>query len=309
MGISADGLTGYVSAWTAAFAGVAAVSVRTGKLAPIRRFADPAAEQADGAFGGRWLVWEQTYSLQSLDQFTVYGWDSASGAVIKLGQSLDSPRGQPWPSPWHAPAVSGSYAAWAQGDGPAGLVELRLADLRTGQVTVVARGHLQAPLFDGGLLVWPQSDRPGAQTTLHAYSLAAGKPAPLPVALRAVTGTDDVVADGSRTAYLNPALTGLYYSPAPGQRARLMLRLPAGTEFAQLSMGQGLLAWTTTKATYLASTTTGRYAQVTPAYGLAVTGQGPSALVADAPASGSPHPSLPLHALTTAQLAASGCTG
>ncbi len=300
LGVSADGQTGYVSAWTPAFSGVAALDLRTGRLRPIMPFANPSADQADGAWGGRWLVWEQTYSLQSLDRFTIYSWDSVSGRVTKLGHSLDSPAGTAWPSPWHAPAVSGQYAAWAQGDGPGGLVQIKLADLRTGRVTVVAGGHVQAPFFDGRLLVWPQSGRPGALTTLHAYSLARHWPASLPEALRAVTGTDEVVTDGTRTAYLNPSLTGLYYSPAPGERARLMLRLPAGTEFSALSMGQGTLAWTTTSATFVASTATGRYVQVTPAYGLAVAGPGPAVLVADAPTARSAHPSLPLHVLLAA---------
>ncbi len=304
MGVSADGRTGYVSAWTSGFSGVAAIDLRTGALRPIRRFARPFAEQADGAWGGRWLAWEQTYSLQSLDRFTVYAWDARSGAVTRIGGSLDAPNGTPWPSPWHAPAVSGRYAAWAQGFGPGGLVEIRVADLRTGQVSVIARGHLQAPFLDGGLVVWPQSGRPGALTTLRAYSIAAGQRASLPLALRSVTGTDLVVADGTRTAYVDPALTGLYYSPLPSVPARLMLRLGEGTEFSSLSIGKGLLAWTTTEATYLASTVTGRYVQVTPAYGLAVTGAGPTALVSDAPAGRSAHPSLVLHPVAVRGLTA-----
>jgi hypothetical protein len=304
MGVSADGRTGYVSAWTQRFSGVAAIDVRTGALRPIQRFARPSTEQADGAWGGRWLVWEQTYSLQSLDHFTVHAWDARSGTVTLIGRSRDAPKGTPWPSPWHPPAVSGQYAAWAQGYGPGGLVQIRVADLLTGQVRVVARGHVQAPFIDGGLVVWPQSDRPGALTTLHAYAIAAGKPAPLPLALRSVTGTDLVVADGTRTAYVDAALTGLYYSPRPSVPARLMLRLGAGMEISSLSIGKGLLAWTTTEATYLASTVTGRYVQVTPAYGLAVTGAGPTALVADAPARQSAHPSLVVRPVSVRGLAA-----
>ncbi len=294
-GVAASGLTGYGSAWTKGFAGVAAIGLRTGVLRPIMRFSDPATDQADGAFGGRWLVWEQTHSLQSLDGFTVYGWDSATGRLIRLGRSLTSSGGTPWPSPWHAPAVAGGFAAWAQGYGPVGLVQIRLADLRTGRVTIIARGHLQAPFFAGGLVVWPQSDRPGALTKLRAYSLRTRTMAPLPAVLRAIVGTDFVVTDGTRTAYLDPALSALYYSASPDRRARLALRLPAGDEFTALAMGPGALAWTTTRATFVASTTTGRYAQVTPAYGFAVTGEGAAVLIADAPTAKGPHPSLALH--------------
>jgi hypothetical protein len=299
LGISADGRTGYVSAWTPGFAGVAALNLATGVLRRIRPFGDPAAEQADGAWGGRWLVWDETYSLQSLDAFTVFGWDSVTGRLRRLGHSLRSPSGPPWPSPWHAPAVSGDFAAWAQGDGPGGLVQIRLANLRTGAVTVIRRGHVQAPFFDGRLLAWPESDRPGAPTALRGYSLASGRLVPLPPVLRSVRGTDFVVTDGTRTAYFSPGLTKLYYSPAPAVGARLVLRLPPGVEFAYLAIGPGTLAWSTTAATYLASTRTGGYSEVTPRYGFAVTGPGPAVLISDAPARKAAHPILPLHVVNT----------
>jgi hypothetical protein len=298
LGVSSDGRTGFVSLWTRSFSGVAALNLGTGAFRPIWRFTNPGADQADGAFDGRWLVWEETYSLQSLDNFTVYAWNAVSGKVLRIGHSLAGRRGVAWPSPWHAPAVHGNYAAWAQGSGPGGAVQIRLADLRTGRVTVVAAGHLQAPFFDGSLLAWPASGRPGAETSLHAYSLSADAPVPLPVVLRAVRGTDFVVADGMRTAYLNPALTELYYSPNPGEPAHVMLRLSAGTEFSGLGLGATSLTWTTTEATYAASTVTGGYVQVTPAYGFAVPGAGPAILVSDSPADKSGRPVLPLREVT-----------
>ena len=307
LGISADGATAYVSAWTRRFAGVAALSLATGALHPITRFGNRAADQADGAWGGRWLVWAQTYSLSSLDGFTVYAWDSVTGRLERLGRSLDSPAGAPWPSPWHAPAVSGDFAAWAQGYGPGGLVEIRLADLRTGRVAVIARGHVQAPFFDGGLLVWPASGRPGALTRLHAYATATGRPAPLPAVLRPVRGTDFVATDGTRTAYLDPGRSRLYYSPAPGQAASVVLTVPAGISFSNIGMARGAIAWTTTRATYLASTTTSGYVQVTPEFGFAVTDTGPDVLVSDAPARKAAHPRLALHVLDAAGIGRGSC--
>ena len=245
-GVSGDGRTGYASAWTPSFSGVAAVDLQTGALHRIMRFASPGTDQADGAWGGRWLAWEQTYSLQSLDRFTVYAWDSTTGVERRLGGSLASRSGMPWPSPWHAPAVSGDFAAWAQGYGPGGLVQIRLADLATGQVRVVARGHDQAPFFDGDLLVWPESDRPGALDYV-ARIRACGWVTALPAVLRPVAGTglrghrrhpNGVPQFRAQRAVL---LTG----PRPG-RAR-SAATPAGTEFSALAMGKGVLAWTTTK--------------------------------------------------------------
>ncbi len=307
LGLSADGATAYVSAWTKGFAGVAELRLSTGALRPIARFGNPATDQADGAWGGRWLVWEQTHSLQSLDGFTVYGWDSATGQLRRLGHSLNGPGGAPWPSPWHAPAVSGHYAAWAQGYGPGGLVQIRLADLRTGKVTVLARGHVQAPFFDGRLVVWPGSSGPGTLTALHAAVAATGRTAGLPVALRGVRGTDLVVSDGTRTAYLDPALRTLYYSPAQDEAASAVLRLATGVSFASLGIARGSLTWSTTRATYVASTTTFGYLQVTPAYGFAVTGTGPEVLVSDAPARKSVHPPLALHVIDAAGISRGRC--
>jgi hypothetical protein len=306
LGLSAGGRTAYVSTWTLAFAGVAALNLRTGQLRPILAFPDPATDQADGASAGHWLVWEQTHSLQSLDGFTVYAWDSATGRLRRIGHSLRGPGGTPWPSPWHAPVVSGHYAAWAQGYGPGGEVEIMLANLATGKVTVVRRGHTQPPFFDGGLLVWPESDQPGTQTTLHALSLATGQPAALPAVLRSVHGTEFVVTDGTRTAYFNPGLTALYYSPAQDQPAHLVLRLPAGVDFAELAMAPGSLAWATTKATYLASTRTGAYTRVTRQYGDA-TASGQGLVISDAPADKAAHPILPMQVLRPAALSWRPC--
>jgi hypothetical protein len=306
LGVTGDGRDAYVATWTPGFSGVAELSLATGALRPIRAFARPGADQADGTASGHWLVWAQTYSLSSLDRFTMYAWNAATGRRLRLGQSSTGPHGVPWPSPWHAPAVSGNYAAWAQGYGPGGLVEIRLANLVTGQVTTIRRGHVQPPLFDGGLVVWPESDAPGTQTTLRAYRLASRRLVALPAALAAVHGTEFVATDGTRTAYLDPSLTRLYYSARPDQPARLALALPVGTEFARLALAPATLAWTTSRATYLASTRTGAYTQVTPEYGYA-TGSGSVMLVSDAPDGKAVHPSLPLHVISPAALGGPAC--
>ena len=308
LGVAGEGGPAYVSAWTRGFSGVAELNLASGRLRGIQRFSDPGADQADGTSDGRWLVWEETYSLRNLDDFTVYSFDEATGRLRVLGHSLDSPGGVAWPSPWHAPAVSARYASWAQGYGPDGLVEIRLANLATGQVRVIRKGHVQPPFFDGELVVWPESDSPGTLTALRAYNVARGREAALPPVLRPVRGTEFVATDGIRTAYLSPDLTAMYYSPAPQQAARVVLKLPAGVTFADLAIGRGTLAWTTSRATYLASTQTGAYAQVTPRYGYA-TGAGQIMLISDAPAAKAAHPTLALHVIRAGQLAWPACGG
>jgi hypothetical protein len=68
----------------------------------------------------------------------------------------------------------------------------------------------------------------------------------------------------------------------------------------------GSLAWTTTQATYLASTLTGAYSQVTTAYGFA-TGSSSAVLISDAPSLKAVHPILPLHVVSTAGIAWPSC--
>jgi hypothetical protein len=306
LGASPDGRTAYVSAWTPNFSGVAELDLASGQLREIQAFPDPVTDQADGESDGPWLVWAETYSLTNLDRFTIYAANAATGRVLRLGQSITQPGGTPWPSPWHPPAVGGNYAAWAQGYGPGGLVEIRLANLATGQVQTIRTGHTQPPFFDGNLVVWPESDAPGTQTTLRAYSLSTDRLVQLPVALRAVHGTDDVVTDGTRTAYLSPDLTRLYYSPAQDEPARLALKLPLGLQFSGLTMAPGVLAWTTSAATYLASTRTGAYVRVTQQFGYA-TGSGSVMLITDPPAHKQAHPVLPLHLINPGSLSWPAC--
>jgi hypothetical protein len=306
LGASASGRVAYVSAWTPRFAGVAALDLGSGQLRMVQPFANPASDQADGASSGNWLVWAETYSLTSLDRFAIYAWNAATGRTRRIGHSLAAPGGTAWPSPWHAPAVSGNYAAWAQGYGPGGLVEIRLADLVTGKVTTIARGHVQPPFFDRGLVVWPESDRPGSQTTLRGYSLAAGAMTGLPPVLAGVRGTDFVVTDGRRTAYLSPGFTRLYYSPAQDVAARPVLTLPVGTDFTDLALAPGSMAWTTTRATYLASTRTGAFARVTPHYGYP-TGSGSVMLITDPPSEKAAHPPLPTHIVDPAAISWPAC--
>ena len=85
-----------------------------------------------------------------------------------------------------------------------------------------------------------------------------------------------------------------------------MLALPAGNDFTDLAIAPGVLAWSTTTATFLASTVTGAYAQVTPRYGYP-TGSGSVMLISDAPTQQAAHPPLPTHVVHPAALAWPAC--
>src|SRR5260370_1189217 len=185
LGMSSSGTTAYVSAWTRGFSGVAALNLASGSLRKIHPFADPATDQADGSSGGRWVAWAETHSLSTLDDFTIYAWDSVTGRLLTLGHSINRPGGTPWPSPWHPPAVSGSYAAWAQGYGPGGEVEVRLAGLAAGRVRACGGGPTGRSFLAQNLVVGAGPDRRGAQPPLPALSPAPGRPAALPPVLAA----------------------------------------------------------------------------------------------------------------------------
>ena len=90
--------------------------------------------------------------------------------------------------------------------------------------------------------------------------------------------------------------------------ARPVVRLPAGSDFTSLALAPRALAWSTSAATYLASTATGSFVQVTPAYGYA-TGSSSVLLVTDAPAGKSAHAPLPTYVVNPATFSWPACAG
>jgi hypothetical protein len=100
------------------FSGVAEIDARTSAVRHIKAFPDPASDQADGAFDGRWLVWSEYHSLTGLDDFTVWAWDSRSGQVTQVGAASQASAGEFWPSPLQAPDALNGIATWVQGTGP-----------------------------------------------------------------------------------------------------------------------------------------------------------------------------------------------
>jgi hypothetical protein len=268
-GLSPDGQTMYGALWTAGFAGMVAINTATWTIRAAPAFSSR-KDWVISSGEGPWLTWEEFYSHTNWSDFTVFAWNSVTGQLRTLGHSLPGSGGM-WPSPYWYPAVSGQYAAWAVGDGPGLVDKVILANLATGRQRVVYQGHALAPFFDGSLVVWPQSTRAQGVTTLHAVSVTSGKPAALPPALLGVHATFNIVTSDGRTAYIvPPSYSQLYYSPSPSQPAHVILTLPPNVQFSSVEMGPGWLAWTTSNATYVASTKTGTYVQVTPEFGSAM---------------------------------------
>jgi hypothetical protein len=308
--ISPDGRLLYVNvrgelsaAGEAGFRGLEVVNDRTWKV--LARLSLPARPDWAGPAltAGPWFVWIEYYSDTNLDKFTVHAWNTVTGQVRKIGSSVPG-----WSSPFQSPAYSGNYAAWVAGDGPGPVDKVVLANLRTGRERVVyqghGHGHALEPFFDGDLLVWPQSAVAQGTTTLTGVNVRTGKPAVLPAALRGVHAWNTIVTAGQQTAYiLGPDYDKLYYSPSPSQPAKVVLRTPLGT-LEDVELGTGWLAFTGS-ATYLASTRTGVYVQVTPEFGDA-SGNG-SDMVAIGDYAGKKAVTPPPHLLDVSKLAWPHC--
>jgi hypothetical protein len=150
-------------------------------------------------------------------------------------------------------------AAWEQADGSERAIVV--ANLRTGVADVMARGQVLAPVFAGDALLWPAGSPPAGRDShlvaVRADRLPAVVPTAVPVPLRAAGQASLISSAEGQTAYFSADLTGLFYSPALAEPARLVLRLPSGETFGAEPpvLGPGYLGWGTAyAASFVAST-------------------------------------------------------
>ncbi len=210
-----DGRTFFATVYSASFAGVARIDATKLQLTKIRAFPNSTDYQADGAFDGRWLVWDEYHGFDSFNDFTVWAWDSRTGAVRQIGSATRSPGGGFWENPWRQPDVRDGIATWAQGSGPRELTEVHVYDLRDGQDRVVHEGHAQGSFLLGGHVVaWPESRFPGAETRMRAVSALTGDPVSVPSALRGLHGVSGLATDGRRIAYPDGRYDSVWWAPS-----------------------------------------------------------------------------------------------
>lgn len=262
LAFNADESRLFVSTYGRDFSGVAELEVASGKLHPIHAFAHPHRYQASGAFDGRYLVWFEYHSLYGLDDFTAYSYDTQTGLIRVIGNSHIDPQGYFYSSPWRGPVASAGYAAFTVGVGAGGLNEVLGVELATGANRVLRLGHAWAPMMFGTTVIWPESAAPGVETTLRAVDVRTGRSLELSKVFRAVHGPSVLAGDGNRFAYGDPTRHELFYSPTPSTPAKVVLRLPHEEQFQELWTATHTLVWTTTEATYVADTRTGRYARL-----------------------------------------------
>jgi hypothetical protein len=223
-----DRRTFFAAVYSTKFSGVAEIDARTSAVKRIKAFPDPAADQADGSFDGRWLVWSEYHSLTSVGDFTVWAWDSRSGRLTQIGAASRSPSGEFWESPLRAPQALEGIATWVQGTGADGRAAVHVYDLHTGHGALVHRGRAQ-----GSFLVvqhrvgWPESPAPGRVTRIHAASALTGKRVKVPQALRVLRGVSGLATDGRRIAYPDAQYESLWWSPSLRRKPRRVLTVRA----------------------------------------------------------------------------------
>jgi hypothetical protein len=260
-----DGRSFFATVYSPGFSGVAEIDVPTGRITRIKAFPDPTDYQADGAFGGRRLVWSEYHGFDSFDDFTVWSWDSWTGKLRRLGGAVRAPDGRLWPSPWRQPDVRGGIATWAQGAGPDGRTAVHAFDLRSGRERVVDVGRTQGSfLLADYVVAWPESRASGGVTTMRAASALTGKPVRVPPALSGLRGVSALATDGRRIAYPNASYTSLWWVPSLWRKPRRVVtagdrdRIDNSVQIGGPYIGFGIQP-----RVFLGDTRTRRYVQLT----------------------------------------------
>jgi hypothetical protein len=278
LALSPDGRAAYAAVDTSRFDGIVEENAATGAviadIAALPASGEPTAGTLTGNGDLIWFTGNTTPTGATAGGTPMRLWSASTGAVTTLeppgqrGVALSDPvLAQP----------GGTVAAWVQADGSRrAIVE---ANLSTGTTAVVATGYVGPPLFVGSSLVWAVADTarglPKRLVARNAAAFPARQQTAVPPVLRGVsptllsggwgsslawpgqTAVSLISSYGGTTAYFSASLTELFYSAAPSQPARMVLRLSGGNSFSpnSLALGAGYLGWgTASAASYLAST-------------------------------------------------------
>ena len=259
-----DGRSFFATVHSSKFSGPARIDATTGRLTEIRAFPDPAHDQADGAFDGRWLVWSEYHGFDSFDDFTVWAWDSRTGQVRRIGAANRAPDGAFWPSPWRQPDVRDGIATWTQGSGPGGRSEVHAYDLRSGSDRIIRTGSAQGSfLLAGHVLAWPESTASGTATTMRLAAAVTGRRVRVPLALRTLRGVSALVTDGRRVAYPSARYTSLWWSPSLQSRPRRIVAVRGHDHIDNsVQIGGRYVAFGIQPRVFVGDTKTHRYVEI-----------------------------------------------
>jgi hypothetical protein len=168
---------------SASESGVGELDLSTGRISHI----SPYTSRDAGGVGGMvvelpWLVWEQLDSSADLTNWSVHAWNKTTGESFVLATSRQ-PDGTLAKGEQPLPVLRAGRVAWAQPipSAASGIVrsEVRVVDLRTRQLSVVASGRVGSPVFAGPYLIWGTVEG-NAAFSFNAVDANTLKPATLP---------------------------------------------------------------------------------------------------------------------------------
>jgi hypothetical protein len=261
-----DGRSFFATIHTPSFSGVARINAHTGRVTRIKRFPDPAKDQAWGSFDGRWLLWFEGHSFYNLGDFTVFAWDSRTARVVKIGAGWQESQGRFRWSSWRHPYVRNGVATWEQASGPNRRGDVHVFDLATGRDRIVRHGYAHGPILVGDrLVVWPESARLHGPTRMHAADARTGRPATVPLAVRGLRGIPAAtfITDGGAIVYAADSFRSLWWSPSPSVLPMRLVRVGyADNVDNSLQVAGRYVFFSISPYAYLADTVTRRYIEV-----------------------------------------------
>lgn len=195
--------------------------------------------QAGGVFNGEYAVWKESDTPGQLDPFVVKVWTAATGKVDVVGGSQRMRGGDLAPSPWQDPVLAGTRAAWVEGTDAQGAGDIVVLDLASRRRTIGRRGHPGWIALTASTLIWAESDRPGAATTIRAQDPSSGAAVAVPEPLASASGAWGFVTDGKYWAWVANDPESMFGGPIGGT-AREIARIPLGGASPPLAISHGM---------------------------------------------------------------------
>ncbi|HEX2895081.1 MAG TPA: hypothetical protein VHO29_13870 [Marmoricola sp.] len=195
--------------------------------------------QATGSFDGHYAVWKEIDSPGDTDTFTIKVWNSVTDRVAVVGGSHKLPDGTAAPSTWEDPVIAAGRAAWIEGTDASGAGDLVLLDLVNGKRRMFHHGHPGWLALTPSLVIWAESSRPGADTSMMAADVVTGAAATVPEPLTGVRGAWGFVTDGNYWSWVagDPATL---YGGRVGGAPRAIAAVPQGGGSPPVAVAAGI---------------------------------------------------------------------